>query len=415
MNIAFIGLGKLGLPVALTLARFGGHIVTGWDTSETVRGAIQDGNWPHAEPHVNDLLDTEHRFQLATAANLVPSVAAADLICVAVQTPHPPGYGGETARGARPPRDFDYGPLCSALATVDLIAPPDTPVAVISTVLPGTHRRQLAPYVYGQRPYAYTPCFAAMGSVIDDLRDPEFVLVGTDDLRAVTAAIAAWEWTEAPVQVMSVVSAELTKVAYNLAISQKIVFANALMELAHKIGANMDNVTDTLALGSKRITSGRYMRGGLGDGGACHPRDAIAMRYLADSLDLSADPFEFVSEARERQSDWLAYLVAREAKNARLPIVVCGRAYKRGTAIEDGSAALLLAEEIESTYGFEVAWAATDPPGLAVYVLATGDLPDPVPQGSVVVDPWGVTPDSAGVRVIRVGRADDESEASDAT
>lgn len=413
MKIAFLGLGKLGLPVALTLAHFGGHDVTGWDTGETVRTAIAGEKWPHAEPGVVYLLESEPKFQLATADSLVPALDEADLICVAVQTPHPPGYGGEMPRRARPPRDFEYTPLAMALATIDAIAPPDTPVAVISTVLPGTYRRHLSTIV-GRRPYAYTPCFAAMGSVIHDLHEPEFVLVGADDERSAEAATEAWKWTGAPVRAMSVVSAELTKVAYNLAISSKIVFANALMEIAHKTGADVDDVTDTLALGTKRITSGRYMHGGLGDGGACHPRDAIAMTYLADSLDLSADPFGFVSEARERQSHWLAYLVAQQAKNTRLPIVVCGRAYKRGTAIEDGSAALLLAEEIEDTYGFEVAWAATDFPEPAVYVLATGDLPDPVPPGSVVIDPWGVTPDMDGVRVIRIGRGE-TSEVSDAT
>src|SRR6266498_4064011 len=86
------------------------------------------------------------------------------------------------------------------------------------------------------------------------------------------------------------------------ATSLKIVLANTLMELCDRIpGADVDAVTESLAQATDRIVSPKYLTAGMGDGGACHPRDGIAMSWLAQHLDLSVDLFGYTSWARRRR------------------------------------------------------------------------------------------------------------------
>ena len=98
-------------------------------------------------------------------------------------------------------------------------------------------------------------------------------------------------------------NAEAIKVAYNTYISMKIAYANTWMEICHKIpGTDVDQVTGALELATTRIMSPKYLTGGMGDGGGCHPRDNIALSWLARELDLSYDFFEHLMIARERQT-----------------------------------------------------------------------------------------------------------------
>jgi len=100
-------------------------------------------------------------------------------------------------------------------------------------------------------------------------------------------------------------NAELIKVAYNTYIGMKIAFANTLMEICHKMGnIDVDQVTGALTFASRRLMSGAYLTGGMGDGGGCHPRDNIALSWLAQRLDLSFDWFASVMGAREKQTVW---------------------------------------------------------------------------------------------------------------
>lgn len=197
----------------------------------------------------------------------------------------------------------------------------------------------------------------------------------------------------------------------NTFISQKIVFGNTLMEICHKTGADCDEVVDGLTLATQRVTSSAYMRGGMGDGGACHPRDLIAMSWLAERLDLSTDLMGYLVEAREDQSRWLRDLVWHYSELYGLPTVVLGAAYKPESDLVAGSPALLLAEQLgdePQIWDPHVAEYA-EPPGAVphVYVVATRHecwLKTPFPIGSVVLDPFGYIPDQPGVTVVRIGR-----------
>jgi len=415
MRVGWVGLGKLGLTCALAMEKHGGHHIVGYDPSPRVQQIIGRTVAPPEEEGIEELLNGT---RIALAQSPADVVAACEgIVMVSVQTPHDPRYGGETPMPGQPV-DFEYGYLIQAVRDIAAAAREQDKaitVVVISTMLPGTIRAHLAPLCGPNVSLVYGPYFIAMSTTLQDFLNPEFVLLGSDSPEAL-AAVADLYGTvhDRPVHAVSIESAELLKVAYNCFISMKIVFANMVMEICQKTGADCDEIADGLALATDRIISPAYMRGGMGDSGACHPRDNQAMSWLAQRLDLSVDLMGYVSQAREQQSEWLADLVEHWHRMTGHPVCLLGKAYKPNVSLVNGSAGLLLAHQLRGR-GLEVEhWdphvdeGGTFAPSLpGVFAITTRHdafLHLRFPADSIVIDPHGYMPDQPGVTTIRVGR-----------
>ena len=136
---------------------------------------------------------------------------------------------------------------------------------------------------------------------------------------------------------------ECIKVFYNTFISAKLSLVNMIQDVALKQGnINVDVVTDALAGSTQRIMGPQYMTAGMGDGGACHPRDNIALRFMAEKLDLGYDLFGSIMEARQIQAKNMAEFLVEEAKAAELPVLIHGEAYKPNVPYKDGSYSVLV-------------------------------------------------------------------------
>lgn len=265
LTVGWVGLGKLGLPCATTLAHYTQYRVVGHDPKLSSLDDVDSD-----EPGTMDLLGRKPPLELRDTIRAV--VNEADVVFVAVQTPHSPEYDGSETMPTEL-RDFDYVALrqaCREIATSAQRAERHVHLVVISTVLPGTMDKYVRPLLNKYVTLVYNPFFIAMGSTIEDFLHPAFVLIGTDDTTNATPIEAIYsKLHNAPLYKCSVPSAELIKVSYNTFISMKIVFANTLMEICSGTGADVDEVTDALALATDRVVSPKYLRAGMGDGGAC--------------------------------------------------------------------------------------------------------------------------------------------------
>jgi UDPglucose 6-dehydrogenase len=217
------------------------------------------------------------------------------------------------------------------------------------------------------------------------------------------------------------------KIFYNTFISAKVGLVNMIQDFAMKIGnINVDVVTNALARSTMRIMGPKYMTAGMGDAGACHPRDNIALRWLAKEYNIGYDLFDTVMHAREIQARNLAKFLIGHAKQNALGIVIHGKAYKPDVPYCIGSYSTLVGHYIKEA-GFEVRYLdplADDPTdvvqeltGPAVILWAhdrkityeyTGDQPETepychIPQGSVIVDPWRKLGDMTGLTVVHYG------------
>ena len=386
-NVGFIGIGKLGLACAEVMATQ--YNVTGYDiyprTSDTIK-----------------ISDT-----------LKDAVVGQDIIFVAVQTPHDRKYDGSQPITHLPNKDFDYTIVNQVLADINQYVTQDQLVVLISTVLPGTTRRELRQHITNAR-FIYNPYLIAMGSVKWDMVNPEMVIIGTEDgsltgdaqvlkdfyapLMANNPNYAIGTWDEA----------EAIKIFYNTFISTKIGLVNMIQDVAVKNGnMNVDVVTDALVKSTMRIISGKYMTAGMGDAGPCHPRDNIALRYLAENLNLGYDIFDTVMHAREQQARNLALCLHKLQLNTGLPIIIHGMAYKPDVDYLDGSYSLLIGSYLnelsaEHDYCDPLCGRLVQDGYKAIVLLAhnrqitygyTGELPEQqlyyrLGDGSTVVDPW---------------------------
>lgn len=411
--VGWIGLGKLGGPCSAALAWHGSHDVLGYDVA------------------------SKHDFGGLPAVPQVDTIDAVvkhtdGVVYVAVQTPHESRYGGEEPLGDDfEPADFEYHYLVNAVADVAQAAyaasKPIT-LVVVSTVLPGTMSSRIRPLLNEFVNLVYHPFFIAMGTVVDDFVSPEFVLLGVDHVSDAHAVLELYRGIhEAQPSIISIDSAELTKVAYNTFITSKIVFANTVAEMCEHTGADVDQVTGTLALATDRIISPKYMTAGMGDGGACHPRDNVALSALAHRFDMSVDFMGYLAMARESHTTWLASVAARWMMLSNLPLVIMGKTYKPDVDSTAGSPALLLANVLtRNSVVFRhvdhmtdtAAWIANDARFYTDNAFIWDDKPRvffiatrhdvyrelEYPSGSVVIDPFGFIPRRAGVTLVTPGR-----------
>jgi UDPglucose 6-dehydrogenase len=410
-TVGFIGLGKLGLPVALAIESRG-HDVVGYDINPAVERYLRTRRIPYCEERVPELLaKTKLRF-----APVSDVIRESEFCFVPVQTPHEPEYEGITRLPAKR-IDFDYSYLVKAVQSVaDEAASQRRHVQVVinSTVLPGTMEREVRPLLGKYAHLIYNPVFIAMGTTAQDFLHSEFVLIGADPDNASGAAqLGEFYKTihDHPSVITDLKTAELIKVAYNTFIGTKIVFANTMMEICHKIGADVDELTRALSMATTRIVSSKYMAGGMGDGGACHPRDNIAMSWLAGKLKLSHNLFEDMMKAREDQTHWLAKLVEAAQRDSGLPVIILGKSYKPETNLVVGSSAILLSNLLHELDVDHESWdphidePRPWPP--AVYFVATNH-PEfrrfAFPKGSVVIDPWRMVTQRDGFELLAVGK-----------
>jgi UDPglucose 6-dehydrogenase len=195
-----------------------------------------------------------------------------------------------------------------------------------------------------------------MGTVADDMINPEMIMIGTKKGEYKTAHKAqqlesfyGMVCKDFPrVEFGTWEEIESMKIFYNTFISNKIALVNMIQDVAHRLGnMDVDKVTQALAKSTQRIVSPAYMKAGMGDGGACHPRDNIALRWLAKELDLGYDMFETIMTAREKQAENMALAILEHGKN----IWFSSDSYKPGTDLVDGSSSLLVQHYVKKNGG----------------------------------------------------------------
>ena len=174
--------------------------------------------------------------------------------------------------------------------------------------------------------------------------EPDMVLIGESDSRAGDVLERLYPGVcenDPPFRRMSLVNAELTKIAVNTYVTMKISYANALADMCERLpGADVEAVTDALGLDTR--IGPKYLRGGLAYGGPCFPRDNKAFGVLA--RDLGTEPLlaEATDAVNVAQTDRLARVVQSrlEAGNT---VGILGLTYKPDTGVIEESPGIALA------------------------------------------------------------------------
>ena len=401
MKCGFVGVGKLGFDAASVMAEY--YEVDGYDVRPV-------------EHHSVNMKKT-----------LEECVTGKDIVFIAVPTSHHPDYDGRYPTSHLPPKDFDYSMAIEATRQVDELVDENTLIVMISTMLPGTVRREIAPLIKNGR-FIYNPYLIAQGTVQWDMKNPEMIMIGTEngevnaDYLTLCAFYKPMLEKETRIELGTWEEVESMKIFYNTFITAKLSLVNMIQDAAMAVGhMNVDVVTDALKKSTDRIMGPSYMKAGLGDGGGCHPRDNIALRSFVKKHGFSYDLFDAIMVAREEQARNIAKFAANLVPKD-WPIVVLGSGFKPGVDQKAGSPSILVGYYLEEL-GYNVTYDKDVlKPGLygsnapqvsqtTGYILRwSGHFNDwPFTPGSIVIDPWRACPARGNVHVYHYGNTRDHA------
>ncbi len=342
--VSVVGLGKLGACIAACFADKGFEVV-GVDVSHRTVDLVNKGHAPVVEPGLAEMIERS-KSKLRATQDIADAVRSTQVTFIVVPTPST-DEGGFTisyvleaartiGRALRDKRDYHL-------------------VVLTSTVLPGSTEYGMIRVLEqesGKRcgvdfGACYSPEFIALGQVIKDFLNPEFLLIGEYDPRAgemLTEIYRGVVDNEPAVARMSLVNAELTKISVNAYVTMRISFANMVAALSEQLpGGDVDVVTSALGLDTR--IGRRYLKGAVAYGGPCFPRDNQALAYLARQLGQRASLAEAVHAFNDSTNDRLAARVLEMVPDGG-SVAVLGLSYKPDSNVIEQSAGFLLARAL---------------------------------------------------------------------
>ena len=344
-SISIIGLGKLGAPM-LAVFSSKGYKVIGVDINQSVVDTISLGRAPVNEPQLDQLLKLGKGNYLVTKS-MADAVTNSDVTFIIVPTP------------SKSDGFFDNSYLLKALEEIGVILAKKNKwhnVVVTSTVMPGSMAGELRKRIETSSAkragidfgFCYNPEFIALGSVINDMLNPDLVLIGESDTKSGEALADIYSSiceNEPKIKRMSWAEAEISKLAVNTFVTTKISFANMLSEMCEKItSTNVDVISD--AIGCDTRIGPKYLTGAVAFGGPCFPRDAKAFDALGHNLGVCTSIASATHFANEHQTRRMIDKITSLTTNKKSTIGIVGLTYKNGTPVIEESAGSRLVIEL---------------------------------------------------------------------
>jgi UDPglucose 6-dehydrogenase len=330
-RVAVVGLGYVGLPLALAFSRRGRLAALGVAVGAAAARAVAGGRSPLR--HVDGAAVEEAvRAGRLDATTELARVAGCDAVLVCVQTP--PTYSG----------DAD---LSAVQRAVEEIGEPEGKALVMKSTVPvGTGRtiRRDAPDLA----YVSCPEFLREGTAVKDFLEPDRVVIGSDegDEWAADAVAAAYEPLGAPLVRTDLSSAEMIKLASNAYLATKISFINEIANVCDEVGADVTEVARGMGM-DPRIGD-RFLNAGLGFGGSCFPKDTQALKILAGNSGYHFQLLSSVIEVNELQKRRVMSKLSKHLDSlVGKRVALLGLAFKPDTDDMREASSLVLASRLE--------------------------------------------------------------------
>jgi hypothetical protein len=265
-NISVIGVGRLGICVALVLEKFG-YNVLGSDIIQEYVDSINNKTLVSPEPSVTDMLLQSKNFKATTSLEEI--LTFSDTIFIYVATP---SSGGE--------KHYDHTTLGNVLSSINNLRVSNKHIVIGCTVIPG-YCRDVANFLVRDcqnTTVSYNPEFIAQGDIVNGILKADFILIGEGSVEAGDRLEKIYKTVSPEVSInrMSPSSAEITKLGVNCFITTKVAFANMIGDLAD-VSPGSDKFDILKAIGSDSRIGQKYLKPGYGFGGPCFPRDNRAL------------------------------------------------------------------------------------------------------------------------------------------
>tara|TARA_Y100000389_G_scaffold136357_1_gene133911 strand:+ start:11491 stop:12597 length:1107 start_codon:yes stop_codon:yes gene_type:complete len=333
-NITVVGVGRLGLGLALLIEE-AGYNVCGVDILPSYVKLLNDKIFRTKEPEYETLLKNSKKFKATT--DLQEGLNHSDIIFIIVPTPN---GGGE--------RFYDHSTLSNLLLKINKHKIKNKSLIIGCTIMPG-YIRDIANLLIKDcenTTINYNPEFIAQGEIIKGFKNPDIILIGTNDetlgdkLKEIYKNIAE---TNPRYCILKPIEAELVKISINGFITTKLSFANMISDVCDKLGADKSIVLNSVG-GDSRIGN-KYFKPGYSFGGPCFPRDTKALRQVIDSVNINSDLLIATTKFNEEHCLFQTNQLLEEGKEQYVIEDIC---YKEGSIIPiiEESAKLKIAKNL---------------------------------------------------------------------
>ncbi len=304
-NILCIGAGYVGGPTMAVIAqKCPQHRVVVVDINEVRIAAWQSDHLPIYEPGLDDMVRAIRNKNLFFSTEVDRHIAEADFIFVSVNTPTKT-FG----QGAGKAADLQYWEKTAR----QILRNSTTPKIVVEkSTLPVRTAEAMEHILNSNSDGLYfdvvsNPEFLAEGTAVRDMENPDRVLIGARDtpsgqraMQAIVDIYSQWVPRERIITT-NLWSSELSKLAANAFLAQRISSINAISALCEKTGANVNEVAHAIGMDSR--IGPRFLNASVGFGGSCFKKDILNLVYLCEYYGLSevADYWEQVVKMNEYQ------------------------------------------------------------------------------------------------------------------
>ncbi len=333
LNIACIGAGYVGGPTMAVIAdRCPDISVTVIDLNEARIAAWNSDSLPVYEPGLDEVVRRTRgrNLRFISQREGAVAVAEADAVFISVNTPTK-----SQGSGAGKASDLSYVEACAryiaehANGHTIVIEKSTMPVRAADTI-----KRILATSPHGGTfDVLSNPEFLAEGTAIRDLEKPDRVLIGgeaPESVEALAEVYARWVPNQAILRT-GLWSAELSKLAANAFLAQRVSSINAISALCEVTGAQVNEVAKVL--GSDSRIGPKFLKASVGFGGSCFKKDLLSLVYLCEFYGLTepAAYWQSVQDLNEWQKRRFAQMAAAHAKKHGGVVAVLGLAFKKNT------------------------------------------------------------------------------------
>ena len=333
-NITVIGVGKLGLGLALLIEK-AGYNVLGVDISEDYIKSLNSKTLKTEEPGYENLLKESKNFR--ATLDFAEGLNHSDTIFIIVQTPN---SGGD--------KFYDHSIVSNLLQKINEHKVVNKDIIIGCTLMP-KYIDEVGSYLLSDcknTTVSYNPEFIAQGEILKGFRNPDMILIGTNSeelgnkLKIIYNKIVE---NQPKYCIISPLEAEITKITINGFITTKLSFANMISDVCDNIGANKDIVLDSI--GSDSRIGNKYFRPGYSFGGPCFPRDTRALALFVHQNNINNELLLSTTKYNKLHSDFLTQKLLDENKEEYIIENVCYKEESKIPIIEE-SAKLKIAKNL---------------------------------------------------------------------
>ena len=349
MKVAIVGLGKLGLPMAVAIAERGIQVF-GVERNSKRMEMLRRGESPIDEPGIKPKLKTLLQCRRFVLSNYSEAISQTDAVFIAVNTP-------ESSDSEMDTRDVE---TCTAEIGRELRNRSKFyVVAIASTIVPETIDGKLKPLLekISKRKVGKTlgicanPVFIALGSVVRDYLNPPVVVLGATDSKTSKRMTQFYKkvcQNKPPILTTTPYTAEIIKLTHNAYCTTKMAFINEMAVLCSQSShADIRKVEEFFRSGGER--TGRFLKAGLGFGGPCFPRDLRFLVKYMEKKGLKPPLMRAIGVSNEEHARQLVGQIRRQVGSLRgKKVALLGLSYKPGVKNFEDSFSIRLIQQLEA-------------------------------------------------------------------